>query len=81
MRTNDQNALDASGAKAVFQVSAGTTITASDVQNIINDAHLDTVLDNTTNRTYQFVSGADTATTTNDAGSTVTVRATYQLLK
>ncbi|HBF76085.1 MAG TPA: S-layer protein [Lactobacillus sp.] len=81
LRTNDQTALDASGAKAVFQVSAGSTVTADDVQNIINDAHLDTVLDNTTNRTYQFVSGADTATTTNDAGNTVTVRAVYQLLK
>ncbi|GAW98206.1 S-layer protein [Secundilactobacillus mixtipabuli] len=80
LNPNDQAAADASGAKAAFQVPAGSTITANDIQNIIIDAHLTNVLDSLNNK-YQFVSGSDTPTTTSDAGNTITVRATYQLVK
>lgn len=77
LKAQDQSALDASGAKAAFQVSAGTTITGSDVQNIVNDASLNNLFDNA-GISYQFVSGADTPTTTSNAGNTVTVRAVYK---
>ncbi|MCH5461619.1 S-layer protein [Lactobacillus sp. LC28-10] len=79
LKSADQTLLDASGAKAAFQVKAGDTISAQDVQNIIQDANLTNLISNS-GSSYQFVSASDTATTTNDNGATVNVRATYRVV-
>ncbi|GAX06142.1 surface layer protein [Secundilactobacillus pentosiphilus] len=77
LKSSDQAALDASGAKAAFQVKAGDPVTASDVENIVYDAQLqDLIGDN--GMSYQFDKGNDKATTTTDAGNTVSVTATYK---
>lgn len=77
LNSHDQAALDAAGAKAAFQVKAGQEINFTDVENIINDAGLAHLVDNSGTH-YNFVSAANTPTTTNDAEQTITVRATYR---
>ncbi|MTV82175.1 hypothetical protein [Secundilactobacillus folii] len=76
LKSNDKSLLDASGAKAAFQVKAGDTVSGADVANIISDANLSNLISNYSS-SYMFDKAADTSTT---AGNAVDVKATFRLI-
>ncbi|MTV82204.1 S-layer protein [Secundilactobacillus folii] len=76
LKPNDSDALTASGAKAQFQVKLGDNVTASDVEDIIADANLRTLVGNDgVSYTFDHADSATTTTSTN----TVNVKAYYKI--
>lgn len=75
LRPQDQAALDASASKTQFQVKPGDTITAGNIFNIVNDAHLNSFIASD-GLTYVFDHAADTPTSTSD--TTPSVRAYFK---